>query len=110
MRTVPQTKMHSVAGFLDRVVDRVFGTAAPPPPERKMQNLAQKQAHIRAVSVRQGFQTIRARSDEMAQCLAAFKHRQEKHGTVPAASIDPVEEVETIVLSSGEPRSDSALA
>lgn len=98
----------SVAGLLNTFVDRVFGAQPAPVVDKRAQNLAQKQMNIRAVGVREGFQAMRARSDAMAQRVEEFKkHRHHEEST---ASIDPVEQVETIVLSStpSQRRADSA--
>ena len=88
----------SVAGFFTSVVGRMLGGAQPPAVvvEKRTQNLAQKKMNIRAVGVREGFQAMRARSEVMAQRLEAFKNHRHHD---PAASIDPVEQIETIVLS-----------
>jgi hypothetical protein len=59
----------SMQDFFGSVMDRMLGLQPVVVPERRMQNLAQKQAHIRAVGVREGFLAMRARSDEMTQRL-----------------------------------------
>ena len=90
----------SVKNFFNNVVERVFGNE-PAPVEKKMQNLAHKQAKIRAVSVRRGFQAIRARSDEMAQRLEEYK--RQRMGEAQNQPIDPPTDVEAIILASDEP-------
>jgi len=92
----------SVAQLLNTVVERVLGAQPEPVVERKMQNLAQKQANIRAVSVRKGFQAIVARSDEMAQRIAQYNKQRGKNGEANETA-EPAEQAETIVLSSAEP-------
>ena len=97
----------SVAQLLNTVVERVLGTEPAPVVDRKMQNLAQKQANIRAVSVRKGFQAIAARSDEMAQRIAQYKQRG-KNGEANETPADPAEQAETIVMSSVNPAAPPA--
>ncbi|HEX6832925.1 MAG TPA: hypothetical protein VF132_05275 [Rudaea sp.] len=82
-----------------RFFDRVFGTQPAPMPEKRMQNLLQKQAKIRAVSVRRGFEAIRARSDEMAERLEQYKRQR-----TGVAAADAAADGEAIVLSSGSSR------
>jgi hypothetical protein len=103
MHTPDRPQLGALTGLLDRLVERVFGTDPTTPVERKLQNLAEKQAHIRAVGMRQGFQAIRARSEEMARSLAAFQRRQDKNSAAARAAIDPLEPIESIVLRSGPP-------
>ena len=91
-----------VVNFINNVVDRVFGPEPVPVVDKRAQNLAQKQMNIRAVGVREGFAAMRARSEAMTQRIEEFKkHRQHDEASGP---IDPVEQVETIVLSSPEAR------
>jgi hypothetical protein len=92
----------SVKGFINTVVERVFGSE-PAPVEKKMQNLAHKQAKIRAVSVRRGFQQIRARSDEMALRLEEYK--RQRMGEARNQPIDAVADAEAIILTSDESES-----
>lgn len=103
MGSSKQGKRNSVTNFINTMVDRVFGNEAAPPVEKKMQNLAHKQAKIRAVSVRRGFQAIRARSDEMAQRLEEYKRQREGTSETSATSSDAPVTGETIVLASDEP-------
>jgi hypothetical protein len=93
----------SVAQLLSTVVERVLGSAPEPVVDRKMLNLAQKQANIRAVSVRKGFQAIAARSDEMAQRIAQYNKQLGKNGAANETPAEPSEQAETIVLSSVDP-------
>ena len=87
-----------VVNFFNNVVDRMFGPEPVPVVDKRAQNLAQKQMNIRAVGVREGFAAMRARSEAMTQRIEEFK-KQRQHDE-PAGPIDPVEQVETIVLSS----------
>ena len=99
----------SVAGFFMNVVDRVFGAEPPPPAvDKRAQNMAQKRMNIRAVGVREGFQAMRARSEEMTQRIEKFKQQRLPAGTAQA-STEAAEQVETIVLASTpQRRADSA--
>ena len=88
-------------GFFTHIVDRMFGAAAPPPvPDKRLQNLAQKRMNIRAVGVREGFQAMRARSEEMTQRLAAFSKQRRNEPAVAPDGAEQSEPVETIVLTS----------
>jgi hypothetical protein len=103
-------KRSAVANFLNTVVDRVFGAESAPQVDKKMQNLAQKQANIRAVSVRKGFQQILARSDEMAQRIEQYKRQRSKlPGEGEQAPLEQQTMEETIVLSSAEMSLDHQL-
>ena len=99
-----------VVNFINNVVDRVFGPEPVPVVDKRAQNLAQKQMNIRAVGVREGFAAMRARSEAMTQRIEEFK--KQRHHDEAAGPIDPVEQVETIVLSSPETtrRGDSSSA
>ena len=59
----------------------------------RMQNLAQKRVHIRAAGVREGFQTMRARSEAMTRRLAQFQ-RQRYGAASEEPAADPVETIE----------------
>jgi hypothetical protein len=96
--------MSSMASFFNTVRERVFSPEPVPAVSKKDMNLAQKQANIRAACVREGFQAIRARNAEMAQRIEQYKRQRNKTGSVPGLSIDPVETVETIVMSSSDPQ------
>lgn len=89
----------SVTKFINTVVDRVFG-GEPLPVEKRMQNLAHKQANIRAASVRHGFEAMRARNEEMASRLEHYRQLRTRKGVSPP--IDPPATEETIVLSAGD--------
>jgi hypothetical protein len=96
-------KKASMSNLLSGVVDRML-RLQPVFIENKMHNLAQKQANIRAVGVREGFQSIRARSDEMAERLGHY-HRQQaaliaKRNGIEAALPDAAGECETMVIRS----------
>jgi hypothetical protein len=99
----------SVAGFFMNVVDRVFGAEPPPPAvDKRAQNMAQKRMNIRAVGVREGFQAMRARSEEMTQRIEKFKKQRLPTDAAQAAT-DAAEQGETIVLASApRRRADSA--
>jgi len=97
----------SVAQLFNTVVEKVLGSEPAPVVDRKMQNLAQKQANIRAVSVRKGFQAIAARSDEMAQRLAQY-NKQRNKSTANGTPAESAEQAETIVLSSADPAAQRA--
>lgn len=98
--------MSAMTNFLNTVGDRIFGAETVPVVENKNANLARKQANIRAVSVREGFQAILARNNEMAQRIEQYKQQRNRTAeaaaaaSIDAASIDVVETSETIVLSS----------
>ena len=95
------TAIRGSKGFFTHMVDRMFGSEPlPQQPDKRMQNLAQKRMNIRAVGVREGFQAMRARSEEMAQRLEAFK-KQRRNETASAQDAGEAgEPVETIVLAS----------
>jgi hypothetical protein len=89
-------------GGLFGIVDKMLGVP-PVVVDKRELNLAQKQANIRAVSVRKGFQSILARGDEMAQRLNHYRQQHDamvarREGVDVAASEDPSSE--TIVMSS----------
>lgn len=73
--------------LLSDVVDRML-RLQPFIAENRTENITQKQANIRAASVREGFQSMRARSDGMAERL---QHYRRKH----AASLGKTEEIST---------------
>jgi hypothetical protein len=102
MDTSKWGKKASVTSFFTTVLDRVLGSEVAAPVEKKTLNLAQKQANIRAASVREGFQAILARGDEMAQRIEMYKQQRNRSGESAQTSIDPPEAAETIVLSSTE--------
>ena len=63
--------------LLSDVVDRMLRDAAGCAGPDASHNLTQKQANIRAVSVREGFQNMRARSDTMTQRLQHYREQHE---------------------------------
>ncbi len=87
-------------GFFTHMVDRMFGSAPAPVVDKRAQNLAQKRMNIRAVGVREGFQAMRARSEEMAQRLEAFKKQRCNEAAPAQEAGDTSEPIETIVLAS----------
>ncbi len=76
----------SVASFFLTVVGRMLGPEVVPV-EKKSLNLAQKRANIRAAGVREGFRTILARGDEMAQRIETYK--KQRDGKSQPTPIDP---------------------
>jgi hypothetical protein len=96
-------KKTSMSSLLSGVVDRMLRTQ-PVVVDNKLRNLAQKQANIRAVSVRAGFQSILARGDEMTKRIdmyrrqhAAMIAKRDGDDTQESAKETPPE---TIVISS----------
>ena len=87
-------------GFFTHMVDRMFAPGPVPVLDKRTQNLAQKRMNIRAVGVREGFQAMRARSEEMTRRIEAFKKQRRSETTEAPVSIDPAEQIETIVLAS----------
>lgn len=69
-------KKISVANLLSGVVDKML-QLQPVVVEDTALTLAQRRANIRAVSVREGFQSIRARSDEMTERLEQYRRQRE---------------------------------
>jgi hypothetical protein len=74
MDSSQRDKKASMSNLLSGVVDRML-RLQPVFVENKTHNLAQKQANIRAVGVREGFQSIRARSDEMNERLSHYRRQ-----------------------------------
>ena len=74
MDSSQRDKKPSMGTLLSDVVDRML-RQQPAMPDRRSYNLTQKQANIRAVSVREGFQNMRARSDSMTQRLQHYRER-----------------------------------
>ena len=68
-------KKPSMGALLGEVVERML-RLQPADGDKRSQNLTQKQANIRAVSVREGFQNMRARSESMTQRLQHYRDRQ----------------------------------
>ncbi len=61
--------------LLSDVVDRML-KLQPVAGDARSENITQKQANIRAASVREGFQSMRARSDGMAERLQHYRRKQ----------------------------------
>ena len=74
MDSSQRDKKPSMTNLLSGVVDRML-RLQPVVVDDRMQNLAQKQANIRAVGVREGFQSIRARSDAMNERLSYYRRQ-----------------------------------
>ena len=68
-------KKPSMGSLLSDVVDRMLRLQPAVGSDKRSQNLTQKQANIRAVSVREGFQNMRARSESMTQRLQHYRDR-----------------------------------
>lgn len=68
-------KKPSMGTLLSDVVDRMLRLQPAVGSDKRSQNLTQKQANIRAVSVREGFQNMRARSESMTQRLQHYRDR-----------------------------------
>ncbi|MEP6483712.1 MAG: hypothetical protein ABJB01_04630 [Rudaea sp.] len=102
MDSSQRDKKTSMGNLLSGVVDRML-RLQPVVVENKMQNLAQKRANIRAVGVREGFQSIRKRSDEMTERLGQYRRQHAamiaKRDGIEATPPDDVES-ETIVIRS----------
>ncbi len=75
MNASHRDKKASMRTLLSDVVDRML-RLQPAAGDEWSDDLTQKQVNIRAASVREGFQTMRARSDEMAQRLQHYRRRQ----------------------------------
>lgn len=90
----------SATRFFTSMFGRMFAPEPAPLVDKRMQNLAQKRMNIRAAGVRERFQVMRARNEEMAQRLEAFKKQRSNENADAAALTDPLHEIETIVLAS----------
>ncbi len=86
--------------LLSDVVDRML-RLQPSVPDRRSYNLTQKQANIRAVSVREGFQNMRARSESMTQRLQHYRDRHAATLGKPAA--EPAPHEDTVKLFMRDP-------
>jgi len=86
--------------FFTSMVGRMFAPQPAPVVEKRMQNLEQKLMNIRAAGVRERFQVMLARNEEMAQRVEAFKKQRNNETQEVPLSIDPIDEMETIVLAS----------
>ncbi len=99
MDSSQRDKKASMGTLLGDVVERML-RQQPAVPDRRSQNLSQKQANIRAVSVREGFQNMRARSDTMTQRL---QHYREKHeASFRKGKSEPAAHDDTVKLILGE--------
>jgi len=87
--------------LLGDVVERVLRLQPSEATDKRSQNLTQKQANIRAVSVREGFQNMRARSDTMTQRL---QHYREQHEASLRKKAEPAPHEDTIKLIMGTPK------
>ena len=76
------------------VMERMLGLQPVVAPERRMQNLAQKQMHIRAAGVREGFLAMRARSDALQQSLDRFRRTRNGEAAIGDESTDAEETIE----------------
>ena len=85
--------------FFSSMVGRMF---APEPPvvDKRMQNLEQKRANIRAAAMRERVQMMRVRTEEMTQRIEAFKKQRSNETQDADAPSDPFDHIETIVLAS----------
>ena len=98
-----RNKKISMRNLLSGVVDKML-RLQPVVAENREFNLVQKQANIRVVSLREGFQSILARGDEMTTRID-FYRRQHAAMIAKRDGIDVQEPVvdtaeETIVVSS----------
>jgi hypothetical protein len=90
-------KKPSMGTLLSDVVDRML-RVQPVVADKRSENLTQKRANIRAASVREGFQSMRARSDEMAQRLQHY--RRQHDASFGKADVQPETDTPGIVLRS----------
>jgi hypothetical protein len=90
-------KKPSMGTLLSDVVDRML-RVQPAVVDKRSENLTQKKANIRAASVREGFQSMRARSDEMAQRLQHY--RRQHAASLGKSDTDLESEPAQIVLRS----------
>lgn len=91
-------KKPSMGTLLSDVVDRMLRLQPVVATDKRSQNLTQKQANIRAVSVREGFQAMRARSDTMTQRL---QHYRDQHEASFRKKAEPAPHDDTIKLILG---------
>jgi TolA-binding protein len=85
--------------FFSSLVGRMFASE-PPVVDKRMQNLEQKRANIRAAAMRERVQMMRARTEEMTQRIEAFKKQRSNETQDADAQSDPFDHIETIVLAS----------
>ena len=91
-------KKPSMCTLLSDVVERMLRLQPVDAVDKRSQNLTQKRANIRAVSVREGFQAMRARSDTMTQRL---QHYREQHEASLRKGKEPAPHDETVRLIMG---------
>ena len=89
--------------LLSDVVERMLRLQPVAAADKRSQNLTQKQANIRAVSVREGFQAMRARSATMTQRLQHYRERHE--ASLRKAKAEPAPHDDTIKLILGTSKS-----
>jgi hypothetical protein len=70
-----RNKRFSMNTLLSGVVDKMLRLQPVVPEKNHALDLVQRQANIRAVSLREGFQTIRDRGAEMSQRLDHYKRQ-----------------------------------
>jgi hypothetical protein len=80
-------KKPSMGTLLSDVVDRML-RMQPTAIEKRLENLTQKKANIRAASVREGFQSMRVRSDQMTQRLQHYRQQQAASLGKPDADLE----------------------
>ena len=70
-----RNKRFSMNGLISGVVDKMLRLQPVVPEKNHALDLVQRQANIRAVSLREGFQTIRDRGEEMSQRLDHYRRQ-----------------------------------
>ena len=75
MDSSQRTKKISMSNLLSGVVDKMLRLQPVVVVDNRAINLAQKQANIRAVSLREGFQSILARGDEMTKRIDFYRRK-----------------------------------
>jgi hypothetical protein len=98
-----RNKKFSMNTLLSGVVDKMLRLQPVVPDTNHALDLVQRQANIRAVSLREGFQTIRARGEEMSQRLDHYRRQHiamvaKRNGIVIEDPADAPAE-ESIVIS-----------
>jgi hypothetical protein len=91
-------KKPSMGTLLSDVVDRMLRLQPVAVGDKRSQNLTQKQANIRAVSVREGFQNMRARSDSMTQRLQHYRDRHDASLRKADAETAPHEDTIKLIM------------
>ena len=76
MDSFQRSKKMSMGNLLSGVVDKML-RLQPVVADNREINLVQKQANIRAVSLREGFQSILARGDEMTKRIDHYRRKHE---------------------------------